>query len=117
MTEVLPYIFFVTVVILFVSLLYFHGKAHKKFIKESNERWGKILERIYGRNKNMEVRTEVNTILVEKICDKCEKGKMVATGKKLLSFPPLYVHKCNFCDHEETFRDIIYPHYEYEKIK
>ena len=61
----------------------------------------------------METRKELKTIEVDYKCPKCGKGKLRPTGKKLLSHPPKYPHKCTECDHKETFINT-YPYIDYE---
>jgi uncharacterized membrane protein len=51
MKELIPYIFFSVIVILFIILIYFHRKNHKKFIKEQNENWVKFIKDLKDASK------------------------------------------------------------------
>ena len=51
-----------------------------------------------------EKRTEVRTIMVRLMCDKCGEGEMKPTGVALMSHPPQYPHKCDKCGAETTIR-------------
>lgn len=44
MKELIPYIFFFLAVILFISIVYFDIKRHKKFIKECDKNWEKFIK-------------------------------------------------------------------------
>ena len=63
-----------------------------------------------------EKRTEVRTIMVRLMCDKCGEGEMKPTGVCLTSNPPQYPHKCNKCGAEVTVRGKTYPRAEYEEV-
>lgn len=49
-----------------------------------------------------EQRSEVRTLMVRLMCDKCTIGEMLPTGIALMSSPPKYPHKCSNCGHEDT---------------
>ena len=63
----------------------------------------------------MEIEKEVKTFVVDYICDKCSKGKMIPTGICLTTSPSQYPHKCNQCNYIETFRTQ-YPYHHYKRI-
>ena len=62
----------------------------------------------------METKKDLRTIEVDYECPNCEVGKLRPTGKKLLSNPPQYPHKCTECEYKETFRGKTYPYIVYE---
>lgn len=51
----------------------------------------------------MEMVAEAKTIIVEMICDKCERGKMIPTEEMLCSYPPQYPHECEKCGHKTNY--------------
>ena len=63
-----------------------------------------------------EKKTEVRTIMVRLMCDKCEGGEMKPTGLCLTSIPPQYPHKCDKCGAEVTVHRHTYPRTEYEEV-
>ena len=62
--------------------------------------------------------TEVKVVLVDMICDKCNKGVMETNGSPKynnildLNEKPKIPHKCNICGHETDY-DTSYP---YQKL-
>mgnify|MGYP003507846415 CR=1 FL=1 len=65
----------------------------------------------------METRKVVVPIQVDYQCDKCEEGVMRPTGVVKPMSPPLIVHRCTKCGHEDTYRNKRYPYIVYEEIK
>ena len=55
----------------------------------------------------------LNTFRRHWMCPSChknnERGEMFHTGITLTVQPPLFIHKCNFCNHELSTEDGIYP--------
>lgn len=61
----------------------------------------------------MELVAEAKILLVHMKCEKCENGLMLPTGNNaFLTEPPQFLHKCNNCGNEETYR-VQYP---YQKL-
>ena len=61
--------------------------------------------------------TEVKTIMVEYVCDKCERGTMGKDGNVVLTrLPPLFPHKCSNCGHEQNFKTL-YPTIRYRRVQ
>ena len=60
----------------------------------------------------METKKEKTTVEIDYECIKCGVGKLRPTGKKLLSKPPKYPHKCTECDFKKTFTNKKYPYIE-----
>ena len=61
----------------------------------------------------MEIKTPVNTRMVEYVCDECGEGKMLQEGESVLAiYPPLYPHKCTNCGCIMNFY-VKYPYVEY----
>ena len=64
-----------------------------------------------------EIKTEMSLFKVDKACDNAAcGGRMIPTGRALLSKPTQYPHKCNKCGHEENYREQ-YPFMTYEEKK
>lgn len=61
----------------------------------------------------MEVFLKVKPVKVDYLCTKCGIGYMRPTGQCYPMNPPIYPHKCNFCDWTETFQKI-YPYIDYK---
>ncbi len=65
-----------------------------------------------------EERKEVKTYEVKAYCDK-DGGEMKATGEVYDTYPPIYVHKCEWCDTRETspyvYPRTVYKHTEVEE--
>ena len=59
-----------------------------------------------------EKRIPMETFQVEKICEKCNVGKMTTDGITLLSNPPKYLHTCSECQNQQYF-DVAYPYIAY----
>lgn len=62
-----------------------------------------------------EVRQEVKTFVVNKTCDKCNKGIMKQIKVNVIQEPITYTHRCSNCENEEIL-DQSYPRFEYEYI-
>lgn len=58
---------------------------------------------------------KVQAVTIDYGCDKCGSGFMRYTGLSLSSHPPQFVHRCNKCGYEETYRES-YPHIEYRTV-
>lgn len=52
--------------------------------------------------------TEAKILIVEELCPKCGTGTMKTIGIMTPSNPPTYSHRCDNCNHMETFEDT-YP--------
>ncbi|MED1603656.1 hypothetical protein [Alkalihalophilus marmarensis] len=64
----------------------------------------------------MELQFEVKPVGVKYICDKCNEGEMLPTGKnKWLNEPPQIEHKCNKCRYIQNFKET-YPLIRYLHI-
>lgn len=65
----------------------------------------------------MEVKTEVRPYKVEKLCEVCQKGKMLPTGSVFTMNPPLYQHRCDGpkCGHTSSYNKA-YPVIEYHAV-
>lgn len=63
------------------------------------------------------IRTEVKTYRVDRMCDKCDKGLMIATGTGITRSRSSWEHKCNRCGHTEMYEDLYYPKIEYVDIE
>jgi hypothetical protein len=61
-----------------------------------------------------EVKTPVQTMCVEKVCE-CG-GKMRPTGYCLTSNPPQYSHRCDKCGKNETYNEV-YPVIRYSEFE
>ena len=60
---------------------------------------------------------EIKQIGVEYVCDSCGVGTMEnKTGMTLLSNPAQYVHRCNKCGYEASFRTT-YPGIRIERVE
>jgi len=55
-----------------------------------------------------EIRT-VESMQVDERCNQCLHGYMRPTGIVLISNPPQYPHKCNKCNHTQTY-GVQYPY-------
>ena len=62
-----------------------------------------------------EVRREVKTYRVDRLCGACGVGLMHRDGSLLLTDPPQYPHQCSSCGARETYR-IAYPYLDYEDV-
>lgn len=62
----------------------------------------------------MESVRKMNAVVVDRICDVCEDGRMRPTRATLLTYPPKYHHVCDNCGAEAIY-DTIYPHINYEE--
>ena len=63
----------------------------------------------------MEKRTEVKTVRVELVCERCHEGTMEALkGAPFIGKPPLRPHRCTKCSHTDTIADKTYPYMVYE---
>lgn len=63
----------------------------------------------------MEREVDVKAVRVHQMCEECEDGELKATGVTYMTSPPRYEHRCNKCNHKETFRKI-YPAIEYREV-
>lgn len=63
-----------------------------------------------------EQEAEVRTFVVRAMCEQCNGGEMEPTITVLISHPPQYPHKCNFCGHVENLRDS-YPLTRHKEVK
>lgn len=61
-----------------------------------------------------EVKIEVKTVKIDYKCPKCLIGYLRPTGVCYPMNPPSYPHKCNNCDHMESFSGKTYPYISYE---
>ena len=59
---------------------------------------------------------EIKQVGVEYVCDSCGVGTMEKTGMALLSNPAQYVHRCNNCGHDASFRTT-YPGIRMERVE
>jgi DNA polymerase III alpha subunit (gram-positive type) len=60
---------------------------------------------------------EVKPIVIKYICDSCNLGEMLPTGKmKMFETHALFIHKCEKCGVEHDFFEK-YPLIKYEDIK
>lgn len=59
--------------------------------------------------------TLVRTHCVEYVCDKCNKGNMMPTGRATMTHPQRFEHSCQSCQHVE-FLQQPYPAIKYEKL-
>lgn len=58
----------------------------------------------------MKVVTPAQIVVVEYICDKCEKGKMVQRGHPIRTeIPYQYPHQCDNCSDWQFFDEPPYP--------
>lgn len=65
----------------------------------------------------MEIREELKTYRVKKICPKCKQGEMKPVENIVLSsYPAQYPHHCDMCGHSEVYRKC-YPSIEYETVE
>lgn len=65
----------------------------------------------------MEIKTKLETFRVEKQCDECKAGTMVATGKSLTQYGQTeYEHKCNSCGSVLQIANKMYPTIEYDVV-
>jgi DNA polymerase III alpha subunit (gram-positive type) len=59
---------------------------------------------------------EVNPILIKYICDSCNTGEMLPTGKmKMFETYALYIHKCEKCGVEHDLNEK-YPTIRYDFV-
>lgn len=58
----------------------------------------------------MEIKQELRTVYVRRICDHCGKGEMVRENPReaLFSSPPQYKHYCKVCGYRENYH-VSYP--------
>jgi hypothetical protein len=63
-----------------------------------------------------EIRTRMAAYQVERTCEVCEAGTMVATGAVQSSSPPRFDHRCTHCTCR-TYFDKSYPRIEYERAE
>jgi hypothetical protein len=63
-----------------------------------------------------EVKTKVQSVKIDYICDVCGTGKMRSNGMTLTSFPPQFPHKCDSCNYELTLAHK-YPMFGYEEMR
>lgn len=69
------------------------------------------------RTRNMERVAEAKTLIVEMICDKCSKGKMIPYGNAVLStYPAQYPHKCENCGYMNNY-PMRYPYHRLVPIE
>jgi len=62
-----------------------------------------------------EIKTKIDTYMVDYICDDCGKGTMQRFGGMLLTAPPQYTYRCNNCGAIiQTFES--YPSFIYEQF-
>ena len=67
---------------------------------------------------DMEVAKPVQMILVEYICDECEKGKMVQKGHpKRREVPWQYPHQCDNCGHVQWLEEPKYPRTTWKELE
>ena len=60
----------------------------------------------------MEMVAEAKTLVVDMVCDKCGKGRMVPHGNiTLTSYPEQYPHKCENCGYTANY-DVRYPYHK-----
>ncbi len=63
----------------------------------------------------MEKRSEVKTVKVELVCERCKEGTMESCeGVTLTSNPPQYPHRCTKCSYADVVTGITYPYMEYK---
>ena len=44
-------------------------------------------------------------------CDKCDSGRMEVYGDFVYTTsPPMYPHKCTYCNYTQNFVGVTYPH-------
>ena len=66
---------------------------------------------------DMQVERPVQMVLVEYICDECEKGKMVQKGHpKRREVPWQYPHQCDNCGHVQWLEEPKYPRTEWREL-
>ncbi len=64
-----------------------------------------------------EITNDVQTVMIDYLCDKCKEGVMRRYGDMIFTTnPPQVPHKCNKCGLERNFTDI-YPKLGYRKLK
>jgi len=57
------------------------------------------------------IKTQVKTYRVDKVCDKCKKGLLIANGNAMhFNFYSLYTHVCNECGEVVQLQNESYPH-------
>lgn len=59
---------------------------------------------------------KVETVEIHYICDECQLGEMLPTGKAYLTYPARFEHKCNNCGAITRFVGETYPRTEYHEI-
>ena len=62
-----------------------------------------------------EAKREVRTVMVEYICDECNKGKLRRTGRTYPMNPPSLEYRCDHCGEINNFRES-YPAVRYEEM-
>ncbi len=63
----------------------------------------------------MEKRTEVKTVKVELMCERCGEGTMESCdGTVSISNPAHYPHRCTECGAETHITGTTYPYMEYK---
>lgn len=62
-----------------------------------------------------QMKTPVQTVRVDYVCDKCREGVMRPLNIMLTVYPPLYPHRCTHCDAEKTLWET-YPYIDYVEV-
>ena len=66
---------------------------------------------------DMEVERPVQMVVVDYICDECEKGKMIQRGHpKSTVIPWQYPHQCDNCGHWQLLDEPSYPRTEWREL-
>ena len=66
----------------------------------------------------MEVLRPVQMVVIEYICDECEKGKMLRKGNpKTREIPWQYPHQCDNCGYAEYLTEPPYPRTEWRELE
>lgn len=65
-----------------------------------------------------QIKSPVQPVIIDYVCDVCEEGKYRPTGICFNSYPPQYPHRCDneTCNDEKVF-NLKYPSISYEPIK
>ena len=68
----------------------------------------------------MELKTKVNTYILNYQCDKCKDGQMIYQGKAKKGIDNksiMYLHRCNKCSIIQDIKGKQYPQMRYEKLE
>lgn len=63
----------------------------------------------------MEERQDVKLVRISFKCPKCKTGYLEPTGKVFTTYPPMFPHKCNNCEYQQTFNET-YPRIVHEPL-